>query len=68
MPSITGWSGYGYVWILFFIILCDEVIHDVPKFLFKPVNHFYSHTWTRARVKFYGPLLRFHNPHLQAHR
>ena len=52
MPSITGWSGYGYVWILFFIILCDEVIHDIPKFIFKPVNHFYSYTWTRRGLNF----------------
>ena len=34
-------------------------INDISEYIFKPVNHFYSYTWTRARVKFYGPFKKY---------
>ena len=30
----------------------QQVIHDIPKYIFKPVNHFYSYTWTQVRFTF----------------
>ena len=41
---------------------------NIPKYIFKQVNHFIHILRPRARVKFYGSFNHFHNPHFQVHR